>query len=372
MKKGTGAAARAAQLRRAESGGWLERTIRPGGADERVYRAMREQIPVLDAAVGKLVRLCGGFTVSCADKERETALREFLKTVPVGRGQTGIDSFLTAYLDSFLTSGRAVGEIVLSGGRIAAVCWGDAASIEIEEGETPLDFYICQRDGAGQLRRLPYQELLLFSARNPEPGHPYGVSLFRSMPALADVLMQIYRTIGLNWERAGNVRYALVCKPTGEADRVGAQERAAQMAGEWSRAMTATRAGEVRDFVAVGDVDIRVIGADGPILNSEVPVRQLLEQLVAATGLPPFLLGLSWSSTERMSAQQADLLTSEIWAIRRAVQPAIERVVRTFLALSGSAAAFSVDWEDVSLQDILDEAHAALYRAQAEKLKEEN
>ena len=144
------------------------------------------------------------------------------------------------------------------------------------------------------------------------------------------------------------------------------------MAGEWSRAMTATRAGEVRDFVAVGDVDIRVIGADGPILNSEVPVRQLLEQLVAATGLPPFLLGLSWSSTERMSAQQADLLTSEIWAIRRAVQPAIERVVRTFLALSGSAAAFSVDWEDVSLQDILDEAHAALYRAQAEKLKEEN
>ena len=77
MKKGTGAAARAAQLRRAESGGWLERTVRPGGADERVYRAMREQIPVLDAAVVKLVRLCGGFTVSCADKGRETALREF-------------------------------------------------------------------------------------------------------------------------------------------------------------------------------------------------------------------------------------------------------------------------------------------------------
>ena len=33
--------------------------------------------------------------------------------------------------------------------------------------------------------------------------------------------------------------------------------------------------------------------------------RQMLEQLVAKTGLPPFLLGLSWSSTERMSAQQA-------------------------------------------------------------------
>ena len=32
-----------------------------GGGEERVYREMRESIPVLDAAVGKMVRLCGGF-----------------------------------------------------------------------------------------------------------------------------------------------------------------------------------------------------------------------------------------------------------------------------------------------------------------------
>lgn len=49
--------------------------------------------------------------------------------------------------------------------------------------------------------------------------------------------------------------------------------------------------------------------------DSQVPVRQILEQLVARTGIPPFLLGLSWSSTERMSAQQADLMTSEITAL---------------------------------------------------------
>lgn len=59
----------------------------------------------------------------------------------------------------------------------------------------------------------------------------------------------------------------------------------------------------MRDFVAVGDVDIKVIGADSPVLDSQVPVRQILEQLVARTGIPPFMLGLSWSATERMSAQ---------------------------------------------------------------------
>ncbi len=92
------------------------------------------------------------------------------------------------------------------------------------------------------------------------------------------------------------------------------------LAGEWSRAMQDTRSGSVRDFVAVGDVDIQVIGADAPVLDSEVPVRQILEQVVAKTGIPPFMLGLSWSSTERMSSQQADMLTTEITAIRRTLR----------------------------------------------------
>jgi hypothetical protein len=371
MKKGSGAAV-AAQLRTGDfTGGLLERTAPLGGGELRLYRAMRESLPILDAAVGKLVRLTGGFSVSCADAQAETALREFLRTVSVGRGQFGMDSFLSAYLDSLLTCGRAIGEMVVSQGRLCAVCWGDVATVEVLEGDTPLDFALAQRDETGQLRTLPYQNLLLFSTLNPDPAHPYGVSLFRSMPFLAEILMQIYRTIGLNWERAGNVRYSVVYRPNGDAaDRAMASDRAQQMADEWSRAMQATRSGEVRDFVAVGDVDIRVIGADGQVLNSEVPVRQILEQLVAATGLPPFLLGLSWSSTERMSAQQADLLTSEIWAIRRAVQPVLERICRTFLALRGCGASFSIDWEDVSLQDIVDEAQAALYRAETQEILE--
>lgn len=52
-----------------------------------------------------------------------------------------------------------------------------------------------------------------------------------------------------------------------------------QVAKEWSEAMQT--GGAVKDFVAVGDVQIKVIGADNQILDSEVPVRQMLEQIVA-------------------------------------------------------------------------------------------
>ena len=340
------------------------------GTEFRLYRSMREALPVLDAAITKLVRLVGGFTVTCP--QGQEGLQHFLRTVPCGRAQFGIHSFLSAYLDSLLLYGRAIGEMVVAGGQLAALCWGDVSALQIEEGASPLDVTICGPDERGCLRPLPYQHLLLLTTLNPEPANPYGVSLLRSMPFLSDILLKIYHTLGVNWERAGNVRYAVVCKPTGDSfERTAAASHAETIAKEWSAAMQDSKNGVVRDFVAVGDVSVKVIGADGPILDSEIPVRQLLEQLVAKTGLPPFLLGLSWSSTERMSRQQADLLTSELWAIRRAVEPALERICTLWLRLNGYACAPTIVWDEISLQDLTEEAQAGYVRAQTAQLERE-
>lgn len=341
-----------------------------GGGEAVLYRSMREALPILDAAIGKLVRLTGGFSVDCAHGKRE--LEGFLRRVPCGRGQYGVHSFLSAYLDSLLTYGRAVGEMVVANGQFAAVCWGDVTTVQIAEGGSPLDITLCACDENGCMRPLPYQHLLLLTTLNPEPGNPYGVSLLRSMPFLADILLKIYNTIGVNWERAGNLRYCVACKPSGDSfERTAAAAQAEDIAKEWSAAMQDSKSGIVRDFVAVGDVSVKVIGSDGQILDSEVPVRQILEQLVAKTGLPPFMLGLNWSTTERMSKQQADILTSELWAIRRAVEPALRRICEMWLRLNGYGCAVDIVWEEICLQDMLEEAQAGLYRAQTEKLGKE-
>jgi hypothetical protein len=84
------------------------------------------------------------------------------------------------------------------------------------------------------------------------------------------------------------------------------------------------------------------------------------------------MLGMSWSTTERMSAQQADLLTSELWAIRRAVEPVIRKICRTWLILEGYDPTLEVQWDEISLQDLSETARAELYRAQAGKLKVES
>ena len=374
-KKAKGGGVAAIQLR-AEDGmrfGGLSAQIPLGGREAGLYRGIRQSIPILDAAVGKLIRLVGGFTIHCQDPAAQREMERFLRTVPVGRGQVGLDSFLSGYLDSVLTYGRAVGEMVTGPEGVQAVIWGDVTRLEMQQGQSPLDITICGPDEFGRISPLPRQELLLFSTMNPEAGSPYGVSLFRSMPFLAEILMKIYETVGRNWERAGNVRYAVVYKPGSDGvDQNTVDSRLTTMAQQWSRAMEDTKSGAVRDFVAVGDVEIRVIGADGPVLDSEVPVRQILEQLVAKTGLPPFLLGLSWSSTERMSQQQADMLTSELWAIRRTVTPALEKIAGMFLRLRGFDCGFEVVWDDISLQDMVEEAKTQLYRVQAENLMKED
>ena len=367
-----GTAAAAAQLR---DGGrhpfvQLDGYTPLGAGEAALYRAVREAVPVVDAAIGKLVRLCGGLRVECRDERAREGLERFIRTVNVGRGQRGLQAFLDQYLDSMFVCGRAVGEIVptADGRDIAAVLCGDVGRIEIREGDSPLDFALCARDSGGRVRELPRQELLLFTPYQPETGSPYGVSMLRSMPFLAEILVKIFQAVGKNWERTGNVRFAVTC---GGGDAAAAQERCAQVAREWSAAMQAGRDGAVRDFVCAGDVGIRTIGADNQILDSEVPVRQILEQLVAKTGIPPFLLGLSWSSTERMSSQQADILTSEIAAIRRSLEPVAERVCEWWLRLKGYDDRVKVDWLDVNLQDEESEARAALYRAQARATEEE-
>lgn len=247
-------------------------------------------------------------------------------------------------------------------------------NIEIERvsGESPLEKKIFAVDGSRR-KEIIYPERILFTALNPPSGKIYGVSLLQGIPCLGSILMRIYECIGKNYERLGNIRYSVTYKPSDDpSDKVYAGDRIKQIAKEWSEGMKASARGEVRDFISSGNVEIKVIGADSPLLDTEIPVRQLLEQIIAKLGIPPFLLGLSWSSTERMSQQQSDILTSELEYYRRILTPVIKKICTCFLRMNGSLGNVFVEWENINLQDEVELANARLVNAQAEKLENEN
>ena len=334
-------------------------------AEAALYQQLREHVPIIDAAVMRLVRLLGGFKCAAASEDVEASLNAFLEMIPVGGTQRGISAFVGGYFEQLLTYGTALGELVLrEDGQPAALWNAPLEGITLRRARNGLDVEICTGEG-NRLTPAPYPELLFYSVLNPAPGALTGNSLLKGLPLVSSVLLQILDTLGQNWERLGNVRFAVTYHPgsdPGEQARAG--ERTRLLAKEWENAMR--QGAGVRDFVAAGDVRIAVIGADAPMPDCQVPVRQLLEQIVAKTGLPPFLLGLTWSSTERMSSVQADLLTSELESYRRVVTPVILRVAQTVLRIWGEDPRCSVEWEDITLADEIEIARARLFRAQAD------
>lgn len=339
-------------------------------AQNSLFKELREAVPVLDAAIYKIVRLTGGFSAECSDKSNTAALNKFLKNVCVGGNQQGIESFISTYLEQLITYGTAVGEIVTdSDGRFAALYNADLDDIELKRGDDGFSAIVCVKNHYETVP-VSYPQLITLSVLNPDAGELRGNSIMKGLPFVSNILMKIYNTIGINWERVGNVRFAVTYKPQNDVvDRAYAKDRAQQVAREWSEAMQSGK--QIRDFVAVGDVSIKAIGADNQILDSEVPVRQMLEQIVAKTGIPPFMLGLSWSSTERMSSQQADVLTSELEAYRRILTPVIEKICRFWLISNGIKDSVDVVWDDITLQDEVELSKAALYRAQTKRLEQE-
>ncbi len=353
---------------RSSSSGYGNFPVNP--CEKGLYEALRHNVPIIDAAINKVVRLTGGFRLYTENTHAQELLDDFAANVPVGIAGKSLNVFVDSYLDSLLTFGNAVGEMVISPEN-ASFCGlynADVSKIEVISGQNAFDKRYLYTADNGERFEIANPELILFTALGAPSGEVYGRSLLRGLPALSSILMRIYECIGQNFDRIGNVRYAVTCK-SGE-DGAFAKERAQQIAEEWSAGMSAAQYGEIRDFIAVGDVQIKAIGADNQMIDTQVPVRQLLEQLVAKLGIPPFLLGLSWSSTERMSSQQADILTSELEYYRRVVTPSIIRIAETYLRINGYYDEVSVIWDNINLQDETELAKARLYNAQARQIEE--
>lgn len=342
----------------------------PQSAEQgRLFYALREAVPLIDAAVYKTVRLVGGFTVKSPSPRAQGIIDGLIRDVPVGGNRQGLGAFVESYLEQLITCGTALGEIVTdTQGNPAALWNAPLENIEFKRAKNGFDIDIFVVDGA-ESKKVADTSLCLMSVLNPDPGALTGNSLLRGLPFVSDILLRIYGSIGNNWDRAGNLRFAVTYNPKGDSlDRAYARERAVQIAEQWSQTMKPGK--EVRDFVAVGDVQIKVIGADSEIPDSEVPVRQMLEQIVAKTGIPPFMLGLNWSTTERMSSQQADMLTSELESYRRILNPVISKICRLFLASRGEKSGFEIIWDDITLQDEVEAGRARLFRAQSALIEE--
>lgn len=334
-------------------------------AERSLYATLRRSVPVIDAAIGKIVRLLGSFRIVTDDPSAQAEADCFAREVMVNGSAQGLAAFVWDYMDCLLTYGEAVGEMLPDAGQngVCALYSANPDDVRITAGSSPMELLVCRADSAG--KPLENQSLLIASLLRQKRGTVRGTSLLEGLPFVSEILLRILQSIKNNWERAGDLRFAVTYDPK---DGNFSEESARLIADEWKKAM---RGDSVCDFVSVGDVRVRVIGAENQMPDCQVPVRVLLEQIVAKLGIPPFLLGFSWSSTEHMSVQQADILTSELEYYRMTAEPAVRKIVRTHLRLAGYSTGFSLVWNDINLQDAVELSQARLNNARAAQLEKQ-
>ncbi len=348
--------------------------VLPAVSEWRLYEALRSTVPVIDAAILKIVRLAGGFRLCAETAEGQALLDAFMANAAVNASGRSLQLFADQMLDSLLTYGNAVGELVYdpdTAQPVGLVTAHPARILVLPDGPLHCQFALRPDSDREKPQLLLHPERILFAALNPPAGSVYGVSLLRGLPAISRILTQIYDCIEKNYERAGNVRYAVTYHPSGDAAAF-AGDHAKEIARAWQAGIQAARYGEVQDFVAVGDVDIKVIGAENPLFDTNIPVRQLLEQIVSKLCIPPFLLGFSWSSTERMSTQQADILTSELEYFRRLLTPMLQQIGTAVLHSAGRNETAALEWSHINLMDETELADARLKTAQAVEIELRN
>jgi len=334
---------------------------------------IREAIPMIDAAILRLKDLVGFPEVEASERVKRD-IDVFLRDLPVNRIQFGGETWLRSHLDNAYTFGRAHTEILLTADRRDVFglveVYTPTCGLRPTFDGFAVNVVQYQYGGGVPLTLVP--ELLLTSVHDFRGDDPNGNSLIASLPFVSQILIKMYDSMRQQWERFGTPNLWINWEPPDTwNDPEGTQSAAilAPMQQALYQSDVDRANGKIRHFWTTGKIGLQVMGAQGEVLEFETTARHFAEQIDAKTGIPPFMLGFSWSSTERMSTAQAKVLTEVIQASRMMVEPQIRQLITLHQRLTGRTGPFSLVWPEVSLIDLIDQARAEWMTQQSDQIK---
>lgn len=382
---------------------WTPRTVAPA-----LYEALREAIPPIDAAIDRLTTLDGIVRVEGDNDEIVSEIDEWMRNVRVNDLQGGLQQFYRLQSNEAYEQGFTVGEFVLSKNRdeVEQLRVADSKGVIFmrDKGGLLRTWYkppyprSGRGDGTDQVERIlrntyehqnmlsmlnqyDYREIapdnIVYFGLNCEADNPYGTSLMRSMPFVARVLLTIDNALLQTWERFGSPAFEVTYKTKNRRlDETDLEKRRKTLSANLANVLSIKRQGNAADFVnAIGaddDLAVKVIGHDNQVLEVEMPARHVLEQLVAKTGLPSWMLGFHWSTAERLAATQGAMVIQESKTRFEDRLPGLNRIIETVLRTRGRTWKRG-DWfltqELPNLQDLVAQAQAEFLAAQTEMMR---
>lgn len=343
-----------------------------------VYDAIARGMPFVDRAIGELARMTMGFEIVCDVEPTKGALEAWLNTVNAnGLRAGGFWPVWRSHIAQMLQYGQSAIEIVpaLSRRDVAAVYTVDRSKLQLIPDANG-DVLLGETMPTGQIKAYDRQDLFVYSAINSKGDSPFGRSILASIPFVADIVLRMENAVRQKWQRHGApsflVNYRVRDDVAMNDDRLSAIQ--SRLQDDWYDSQRARWNQEgILDFIAAtqGEFIVTAI-TDGQELDFNVPYRALVEQVVAALHLPPFMLGLQWSTTERLSQQQANAIGATIGDFRIELEQDLLWILRTVAAYRGLRGDIDIEWDDINLQDRVESARADLMEAQAMRQRMDN
>lgn len=375
------------------------------------YEMLREGIPIIDSAIRRLISLNGTVKIIGDNPAIVAALEDFCLNVPVNDMQKGIHAFLENLGNETFEQGYAVSEFIVTKD------FKDIAGLRVADSKN----IIFRRDDDGSVQTYyrpimsqkplgtPGQLMeriinagsqaapagdprterklnpanLLYHSINNENSNPYGVSIMRSLEFVSQILVTLQTSIKNVGERFGDPAFHVHYKGGKMGDQNTLEARRKAIADDFNAVIAAKRQGKSGDIVTAGsldsDVQIKVIGHDGQILQYEVPLRHVLEQIVAKTNLPAWMLGIYWSTTERMATLEIEAALQDAKLRQLAMLPELIRLFSIYLTLRGfkwksittdptKPGDWGIMFETPNLRDLVAQAQARFLNAQADMM----
>ena len=329
-----------------------------------LFTLIRETFPFMDVGILTLTRLRGDFKVISTNQTFADEMNEWWDAVQFNDFNIGGNAYLDEIQDSTFETGFGLGEIIPYKGfnGIARLKTVNPASFRfvIRDGKLLLGFF---KNNEFQPIPLDKPEFVNYTTFDTRKGHPQGYSLIYSTVQVSQVLTRWMKSFDNQLARFGDpslfgsIEGGQNSKPN---DLASARTSLANQLKVWNQDR---KKGQTSDITAAipsgGKALLSVIGSDAKLVNLSEDIRTLEEMFVAKTHLPPPLLGLTWSTTERNIEIQMDKLQSILKFHRRRMKPGIYHVFDTQLNLSGnSGKQYEIEWEPLTLLDEVKQAQA--------------
>jgi len=351
-------------------------TFVPRRIDPAFFEFLIESVPICGTAIDRLVTLDGIPQVVGENEALVAEINDWIRDVPVNDVQKGLQAFHQCLSREAFEQGFGLGEFIPDTNRrdIVGLRVADSKTIKFSRDQGKGLRIYQKADGDNVERELKQEGLVYFSINN-ENQNPYGTPILRGCEFVSRILTTIYQSTANTWERFGDPSFSVIYK-TSKKDGADLDGRRKQISDELNTALRAKREGRSADFVRAIDInssiEIKVIGADGQVLEMEVPVKYILQDICGKTGLPAWMLGYSFSTTERRANFEAEMVLADVTVRQAAKAPHFERLITAMLLLRGRTwkpGDWQLEWKQVNLHDIVAQAQAKFLNAQAEQMQ---